>query len=141
MRPTTPKALPFRARERNRLMLAAALVIMAPVAGLATGAFVTSQSSPRTLLTAVDDMPLGQPQDSPAVESSASPQSNSEIHWFNGRPVRPVRTMSMLVTAYSPDARSCGASADNITASGYSVWTNGMKMAAAGTTILPVCTM
>jgi hypothetical protein len=69
MRPNTPKALPFRARERNRLMLAAALVIMAPVAGLATGAFVTSQSSPRTLLTAVDDMPLGQPQDSPAVES------------------------------------------------------------------------
>jgi 3D (Asp-Asp-Asp) domain-containing protein len=47
----------------------------------------------------------------------------------------------MLVTAYSPDARSCGASADNITASGYSVWTNGMKMAAADTTLLPFGTM
>ena len=43
----------------------------------------------------------------------------------------------MLVTAYSPDARSCGKFADNITASGYSVWTNGMKLAAADTRLLP----
>lgn len=62
----------------------------------------------------------------------------SETRWFNGRPVRPARTITMLVTAYSPDARSCGDSADGITASGYSVWTNGMKMVAADTGILPL---
>jgi 3D (Asp-Asp-Asp) domain-containing protein len=45
--------------------------------------------------------------------------------------------MLMTVTAYSPDHRSCGDSADGITASGYSVWTNGMKMAAADTDLLP----
>ncbi|HRP63645.1 MAG TPA: 3D domain-containing protein [Phycisphaerales bacterium] len=61
----------------------------------------------------------------------------SDIRWFDGRPIRPARTMTMLVTAYSPDERSCGKWADGITASGYSVWTNGMKMVAADTSILP----
>lgn len=58
-------------------------------------------------------------------------------HWFNGRPVRAARTVSMLVTAYSPDERSCGSQADGITASGYSVWTNGMRLVAADTKVLP----
>ena len=55
---------------------------------------------------------------------------------FDGRPIRPVHQLTMLVTAYSPDERSCGESADGITASGYSVWTNGMKMAAADKRLL-----
>lgn len=62
---------------------------------------------------------------------------DSEIRWFNGRPIRPARTIRMTVTAYSPDERSCGASADGITASGYSVWTNGMRLVAADTSVLP----
>jgi len=57
---------------------------------------------------------------------------------FNGRPIRPARTIKMKVTGYSPDARSCGASADGITASGYSVWTNGGRMVAADTDLLPL---
>ncbi len=56
---------------------------------------------------------------------------------FNGRPIRRVSQMSMLTTAYSPDARSCGKWADGYTASGYSVWTNGMKLVAADTSVLP----
>ena len=56
---------------------------------------------------------------------------------FNGRPIRRVRQMTMLTTAYSPDAKSCGKWADGYTASGYSVWTNGMKLVAADTRILP----
>ena len=63
--------------------------------------------------------------------------ADTSVRWFNGRPVRAVRTVQMRVTAYSPDARSCGESADGITASGYSVWTNGMHMAAADTDLLP----
>lgn len=60
---------------------------------------------------------------------------------FNGRPLRKVRTLRMLVTAYSPDERSCGPWADGITASGYSVYTNGMKLAAADTRLLPFGTI
>ena len=47
----------------------------------------------------------------------------------------------MEVTAYSPDVRSCGAWADGETASGYSVWTNGMKLVAADTRLLPFDTI
>ncbi len=61
-----------------------------------------------------------------------------EVRLFDGRPLRAVGTMTMIVTAYSPDARSCGAFADGITASGYSVWTNGMRLAAADTSLLPL---
>ena len=60
---------------------------------------------------------------------------------FNGRPLRKVRTMGMEVTAYSPDEQSCGIWADGITASGYSVWTNGMKLVAADTRKLPFGTL
>lgn len=56
---------------------------------------------------------------------------------FNGRAVRPVGTVKMVVTAYSPDERSCGRFADGKTAAGYSVFTNGGKLAAADTSILP----
>jgi len=72
-------------------------------------------------------------------ESSAAPVvgPSTPTMTFDGRPIRPAYTMSMLVTAYSPDSRSCGKSADGITASGYSVWTNGMKLLAADTRLLP----
>ena len=63
------------------------------------------------------------------------------VRWFGGRPIRPVRTVWMTVTAYSPDARSCGADADGITASMKSIWTNGMKLVAADTSVLPMGTM
>lgn len=69
------------------------------------------------------------------------PAKRAEGASFNGRPVRAVRTVTMRVTAYSPDERSCGSSADNITASGYSVWTNGGRLVAADTSILPLGSM
>lgn len=76
---------------------------------------------------------------SPAVAAAAVPQTAGPM--YNGRPIRPVRTMQMLVTAYSPDERSCGKFADCFTASGYSVWTNGMKLVAADTRLLPFGTI
>jgi 3D (Asp-Asp-Asp) domain-containing protein len=45
--------------------------------------------------------------------------------------------MWMTVTAYSPDERSCGDSADGQTATLHSVSTNNMKLVAADTRILP----
>jgi 3D (Asp-Asp-Asp) domain-containing protein len=68
----------------------------------------------------------------PAVGGAA------DIRWYNGRPIRPVRIERMRVTAYSPDERSCGDSADGITASGYSVSTNGGFLVAADPKVLPL---
>lgn len=106
-------------------------------------------------------MPVAQPNVSPVDDAILSAPANvavkktkkvtSVVHAalqrgsatpvFDGRPIRRKRTMNMVVTGYSPDARSCGASADGITASGYSVWTNGMYMVAADTRMLPFGTL
>ncbi len=58
------------------------------------------------------------------------------LRWFNARPVRPVRIIWMTVTAYSPDPRSCGDSADGITATLHSVTTNAHKLVAADPKLL-----
>lgn len=72
-------------------------------------------------------------------EANADPYSNDPtIRWFNGRPIRPARTMNMVVTAYSPDSRSCGPDACGITSSVHNVYTNGMKLVAADTRLLPL---
>jgi 3D (Asp-Asp-Asp) domain-containing protein len=44
----------------------------------------------------------------------------------------------MTVTAYSPDSRSCGDSADGITSSIHNVYTNAMKLVAADSKVLPL---
>ena len=73
--------------------------------------------------------------------TNAATRQVSTTPMFDGRPIRRKQTMNMVVTGYSPDARSCGASADGITASGYSVWTNGMFLVAADTRLLPFGTL
>ncbi len=76
-----------------------------------------------------------------AIELTAEPDeiepTDLSIRWFDGRKVRPARTIYMTVTGYSPDARSCGKYADNKTAIMYSVWTNGMNLVAADPRVLP----
>jgi 3D (Asp-Asp-Asp) domain-containing protein len=57
---------------------------------------------------------------------------------YDDRPLRVVSTRRMTVTAYSPDERSCGEFADGVTASGLSVWTNGMRLVAADPDVLPL---
>ncbi|MFG0260404.1 MAG: 3D domain-containing protein [Phycisphaerales bacterium JB041] len=64
-----------------------------------------------------------------------------QVRWFNGRPVRPARVVWMTVTAYSPDARSCGQFADGITATLHSVETNGGHLVAADTRLFPFGSM
>ncbi len=61
-----------------------------------------------------------------------------EQRFFDGRPVKPVKTMTMVVTAYSPDSRSCGDSADGITASNHAVFTNAYRLVAADSRVLPL---
>lgn len=63
------------------------------------------------------------------------------VRWFNGRPVKPWKTLTMTVTAYSPDARSCGLSADGLTATLHSVSTNNAQLVAADPRLLPYGSM
>jgi len=78
------------------------------------------------------------PEVAPKSELAAAPDA---VRWFNGRPIRPSRTLWMTVTAYSPDHRSCGIFADGKTSTLHSVWTNGMKLVAADTRVLPFGSM
>lgn len=64
-----------------------------------------------------------------------------KVRWFNGRPARPARVIWMTVTAYSPDERSCGDSADGLTATLHSVTTNGHRLVAADPKVLPYGSM
>ncbi len=64
-----------------------------------------------------------------------------DVRWFNGRPVRPAKTLRMLVTGYSPDERSCPGTADGLTATLHAVETNGFRLVAADTRLLPFGSM
>jgi 3D (Asp-Asp-Asp) domain-containing protein len=111
-------------------------VVAAPVAAAiptAHSLVVVEPAYPSADVAAAPDPSL------PAVAGTSVPLVTRPM--YNGRPIRPVRTMHMLVTAYSPDERSCGKFADGFTASGYSVWTNGMKLVAADTRLLPFGTI
>jgi 3D (Asp-Asp-Asp) domain-containing protein len=81
--------------------------------------------------------PVVQERDASAQVEPA-PAVDPAIRWFNARPVRPARTMWMEVTAYSPDARSCGKFADGLTATLHSVHTNAHALVAADPRILPL---
>jgi 3D (Asp-Asp-Asp) domain-containing protein len=162
MRTQISQARGSRALRRNRFI--AGTVIALTITGLAAATF-SFGVQPTPLLSleelAVDratphapaqgaalgqsPMPIAAPvvdvSNAAVAASNAAIQIDENIRWYNGRPVRPARTMIMTVTAYSPDARSCGEFADGITASGYSVLTNGGKLAAADTRVLPLGTM
>ena len=73
----------------------------------------------------------------PVAAAEPSGDDSDATVYFDARPLRVARTMRMVVTAYSPDDRSCGIHADGRTAAGYSIWTNGMKLVAADTKVLP----
>ncbi|MBL9147124.1 MAG: 3D domain-containing protein [Phycisphaerae bacterium] len=106
----------------------------------ATSAIAADMTSTR--VTFHSTLPTSEIHDDVAADVSAAPAAvPADVPSFNGRPVRAVRTIRMTVTAYSPDERSCGDSADGITASGYSVLTNGGRMVAADTSILPLGSM
>ncbi|MFI4916836.1 MAG: 3D domain-containing protein [Phycisphaerales bacterium JB060] len=74
-----------------------------------------------------------------SLEGQVEPDTS--LRWFNGRPVRPARTITMKVTAYSADAASCYPFADGQTATLHSVDANGGFLVAADTDLLPFGTM
>lgn len=75
------------------------------------------------------------------IERWSAYVGDDAVRWFNGRPVRPARVITMKVTGYSPDARSCGEFADGKTATLHSVETNGGQLVAADPRVLPYGSM
>jgi 3D (Asp-Asp-Asp) domain-containing protein len=87
-------------------------------------------------------MPIPQTSELPPMsEEMLRLCSDPAVRWFNGRPVKPWKTITMTVTAYSPDARSCGDSADGLTATLHSVETNNYQLVAADPKLLPYGSM
>ncbi len=119
--------------------------------GVATSAIVAKEAGTIPSMVSVHDTTIqAQPQQPEQVilasrtetlEVQQAPPPPDEIRWFDGRPVRPVRTMWMTVTAYSPDKASCGPFADGQTATLHSVTTNAMQLVAADPTVLPYGSM
>ena len=86
--------------------------------------------------------PAPAPQPPRVIEVVPAAMKVGDHKSFDGRSLRPAKTVWMTVTAYSPDARSCGKwAAFRTTASGYSVETNGFRSVAADTRVLPFGTL
>lgn len=118
-----------------------------PLASVSTTALGnTDRASVNTSLVSgiAADVPAADPLNFTQVEAIEAPAlpenaiTDTAIRYFNGRPIRPVRTIRMKVTAYSPDERSCGDFADGMTASLHDVTTNAGKLVAADSRVLPL---
>lgn len=101
------------------------------------------------LLATVDEATLAPTPDETMMVEGDDPDAglpeaailDTSVRFFNGRAVKPGKTMWMVVTAYSPDERSCAGTADGITASNHHVLTNAHRLVAADTRILPLGSM
>ena len=118
------------ARERGRAP--------APLAAVET--LHAATEAPRAATLAISEPRIAGHIDVPNPDADRI-VTDTELRWFNGRPIRPARTVMFKVTGYSPDARSCGEFADGQTATLHSVTTNGGRMVAADTRVLPFGSM
>lgn len=131
------------------ISLASFALLFAASAGLVFGPGLTGSEQAMALMAGVRTI-VERPA-SPTPEASAAGEPVDPVFFlvmpdlppspapvmFDGRPLKPVRTVFMLVTAYCPGKCCCGPRAQGITASGMSVETNGMKLVAADTRVLP----
>lgn len=162
LQPRTRMTHPFTTqREKNSRPARRTLLIESGVFAVALGLTVASAIGLREAQSTGQALPSlsrvqhvshvtdtqAQPEPAVAEEFPAFQLRETQIdaesasRWFDGRPVRRARTIEMIVTAYSPDDRSCGIFADGQTATLHSVWTNGFKLVAADPKVLPYGTM
>lgn len=110
-----------------------------------TGLLATLEGLPIIDPIGVENSPAASEPDSPsgapASDASSARYYPEGTRFFDGRPIRPVRTVTMTVTAYSPDARSCPGTDDNLTATLHHVTTNHFRLAAADPKVLPYGSM
>lgn len=113
--------------------------ITMPEVVMAPAAFVEPLGAPFADTTPINDPLAVEVESTPIDQVDASLfVADTSIRFFNGRPVRPARTITMRVTGYSPDEASCPGTADNITSSNHDVFTNAMKLVAADSRVLPL---
>jgi 3D (Asp-Asp-Asp) domain-containing protein len=113
----------------------------APLAAVETlGHATAAGDAPRAATLAISEPRIAERIDAPNPDAGRI-VTDTELRWFNGRPIRPARTVMFKVTGYSPDAKSCGEFADGQTATLHSVQTNAMRMVAADTRVLPFGSM
>jgi len=122
---------------------------------VAGSAIIAKEAGPATPLARIEQRPIDhkQARHAKATNETAAALATSEVEaeasieipegarWFDGRLVVPERTIWMTVTAYSPHAASCAPFDDGQTATLHSVETNGMRLVAADTSILPFGSM
>ena len=106
-----------------------------PVGPAASGAGVLAIVDPLNAVMAEERAVEREPE-AKAAEAELPEAWPLGTRFFNGRPIRPVKTMKMVVTGYSPDARSCGKYADGRTATLHSVQTNAHRLVAADPRVL-----
>lgn len=110
-----------------------------PLARVIESSEVESEAA-LTLVSSVDAAAfVADPLALPRVETG--PTYPAGTRFFNGRPIRAIKTVRMRVTAYSPDERSCGDSADGYTATLHHVTTNAHRLVAADPRLLPYGSM
>jgi 3D (Asp-Asp-Asp) domain-containing protein len=114
---------------------------LVPLAAVDAATDAELHLDPGPLLHGPSVPPEPEPIIDPFAQAQEAPGAPGVVRWFNGRPVRQVRSVKMEVTAYSPDEISCPGTADGITATLHSVNTNAMRLVAADPRILPYGSM
>lgn len=93
--------------------------------------------APSPLPVPADQVATGRAQDAPVARKvAAKPPEDTKT--FDGRKYRFVRTIKLRVTAYAPDPRCTYPFPGTTTASGKSVKTNGGRLVAADTAVIPM---
>lgn len=152
--PEVALALKALASKQSRWRLSSATLWVMAAFATVVSAIGAKELGPVSPMAALNAAPAGvaQPRVVAQAPATASPvlvttalanglQADNGTRWFNGRPVRPARIITMTVTAYSPDAASCYPFADGQTATLHGVDTNGGFLVAADTDLLPFGTM
>ncbi len=117
------------------------MVLVSPIGLHGPGRFSSLPDTATEMGGDIVQASLPTPSQLSLVPISQKVTISRDTRWFNGRPVRPAKTIFMMVTGYSPDARSCGDSADGLTATMHSVETNAFQLVAADPSILPYGSM
>ncbi|MDH3584029.1 MAG: 3D domain-containing protein, partial [Phycisphaerae bacterium] len=118
------------------------------MAGSGSGTPVVAEAAPLVPTTSAVAVSPPAPTLAPAVVSvppPAPPSTRPQVvaalpagwRMIDGRLHRPARKLKMRVTSYCHRACCCGTHADQRTASGRPVWTNGGNLVAADTRLLP----
>lgn len=118
--------------------------VVSPGSGLLSVGFEAPLPVVDPLVTASPVDPLDREGIDPTTQASIPPEATvypEGTRFFNSRPIRPVRTIRMKVTAYTPDAISCGDSADGLTATLHHVTTNDHRLVASDPRVLPYGSM